>query len=437
VPGRAATYAARVTYHIDIRDVPPGVFAAVRKRVAWSEVPVEIRAQLDIVWAWLRTVRDQVTPRHNVVVYRESSATGVEIECGVEVTAPFDRAPAPIRCSRLPWGRAAHTVHVGPYHQLGGAHDAVTAACREQGHDDGIRWEVYGDWNEDPALLETDVYRSVDPNGAQLEYWNGIAGDRWASMWQLLDRVETAITRAVLALAAARPGERVLDVGCGAASTTLALREQVGDGGAVLGVDISGPMLEVARTRARDAGARITFVEADAATYALAPEHDLVFSRFGVMFFAAPEAAFANLRRGLAPGGRLAFCCWCAPSDNAWITAPLAAARDLLPADFALPPVGTPGPFAFADPDRLRSLLEASGWRDISIARHDHHMWLGATPEDAARGSLLIGPIARSVATLSDETRIAILERLAPALAAFATPTGISIPAASWLVTAR
>jgi SAM-dependent methyltransferase len=426
-----------VTYHIDIRDVPPGVFAAVRKRVAWSELPSEIRAQLDLVWGWLNTVRDRVTTRHNAVVYRDPNETGVEIECGVEVTAPFDDAPPPIRCGRLPRGRAAHTVHVGPYHQLGAAHDALTAACREQGHDDGLHWEVYGDWNDDPALLETHVYRSVDPNAAQLEYWNGAAGDRWAAMWQLLDHVEAPITQAVLALAAARPGERVVDIGCGAASTTLALHDQVGDRGSVLGVDISGPMLEVARARARDAGARITFVEADAATYPLQPEHDLVFSRFGVMFFAAPEAAFANLRRGLAPGGRLAFCCWCAPSDNAWITAQLPAVRPLLPDDFALPSVGAPGPFALADPDRIRAILDASGWRDIVIARHDHTMRFGATPEEAARGSLLIGPIARAVAGLSDAARAELLGPLAQALAPFATAGGVMVPAASWLVTAR
>jgi SAM-dependent methyltransferase len=426
-----------MTYHIDIRDVPPGLFAAVRKRVAWRDLASEIVAQLDIVWGWLNTVRDRVTTRHNVVVYREPSETEVEIECGVEVTAPFDGAPSPIRCGRLPWGRAAHTVHVGPYHKIGAAHDAVTAACRAQGHSDGIHWEVYGDWNEDPALLETDVYRSVDPNGAQLEYWNGIAGERWAGMWQLLDHVEARITRAVLALAAGRPGDRVVDVGCGAASTTLALHDQVGNGGTVTGIDISGPMLEVARARARDAGARITFVEADAATYPLKPEHDLVFSRFGVMFFAAPEAAFANLRRGLAPGGRLVFCCWCAPSDNAWFTAPLAAVRDLLPSDLTLPAVGAPGPFAFADPDRIRAILDAAGWRDVVIARHDHMMRLGATPGEAAPRCLLIGPIARTVAGLTDAARDEILARLAPALAPFATPDGIAVPAASWLVTAR
>src|SRR6185503_2982965 len=106
----------------------------------------------------------------------------------------------------------------------------------------------------------------------------------------------------------------------------------------------------------------------------------------------------------------------CAPSDNAWIAAPLPAVRDLLPSDFALPAIDAPGPFAFADPDRLRAILEAAGWRDVAIARHDHLMRLGATAEDAARGCLLIGPIARSVAGLPDSTRAEILARLVPAL---------------------
>jgi hypothetical protein len=143
------------------------------------------------------------------------------------------------------------------------------------------------------------------------------------------------------------------------------------------------------------------------------------------------------LRRGLAPGGRLVFCCWCAPSDNAWFTAPLAAVRDLLPSDFTLPAVGAPGPFAFADPDRIRAILDAGGWRDVVIARHDHMMRLGATPGEAAPRCLLIGPIARTVAGLTDAARAEILARLAPALAPFATPDGIAVPAASWLVTAR
>ena len=154
-------------------------------------------------------------------------------------------------------------------------------------------------WGYAPRVTrETTEHGSGDPNAAQLEYWNGPAGERWAATWKVIDRAEAAITEELLALAAPRAGERVLDVGCGAGSPTLALRERVGPGGAVTGIDISAPLLAVARARA--AGTGVTFLEADAAVHAFRPEHDLVFSRFGVMFFAEPEAAFANLRRAAA-----------------------------------------------------------------------------------------------------------------------------------------
>jgi hypothetical protein len=129
------------------------------------------------------------------------------------------------------------------------------------------------------------------------------------------------------------------------------------------------------------------------------------------------------LRRGPALGGRLALCCWCAPSDNAWITAPLPAVRDLLPGDFALPAVGA-GTVRTRRPEPYPRDPDAFGWCDVVIARHAHMMRLGATPEDAARGSLVIGPIARSVARFPDATHAEILARLVPALALFATPHG-------------
>jgi SAM-dependent methyltransferase len=270
---------------------------------------------------------------------------------------------------------------------------------------------------------------------AQLAYWNGPAGERWATSWQMFDRAEAAISEAILALAAPAAGERVLDVGCGAGTTTLALRERVGAGGAVTGIDVSAPQLAVARARA--AGTDVAFVEADAAAYPFRPEHDLVFSRFGVMFFAEPERAFANLRTAAAAaGGRLAFVCWRSPDENGWVKVPMDAARALAP-EVAPPPPGEPGPFAFVDRDRLHGILARAGWRQIAIERGDHAMIFGSTAEEAAHAALVVGPLARSIAELPADTRARILERLIEAMAPFVTPVGVALPASCWLVSAR
>lgn len=273
-----------------------------------------------------------------------------------------------------------------------------------------------------------------DPNAAQIAYWSGPGGERWARTWPLIDRGEAAITAAILELAAARAGERVLDVGCGAGSTALALHERVGAGGAVTGIDVSGPMLAVARARA--AGTGVTFIEADAATYAFRPEHDLVFSRFGVMFFADPRLAFGNLRRAAAPGGRLAFICWRTSDDNPWATVPIDAAGALVPGA-ALAPPHVPGPFAFVDRERVRGFLEGAGWREVAIERSDRTMFFGETAEEAAATALRVGPLARSVADLDEDARGRLRERLAVALAAYATPAGVALSSSCWLVAAR
>jgi hypothetical protein len=193
-------------------------------------------------------------------------------------------------------------------------------------------------------------------------------------------------------------------------------------------------MLAVARARAGAAG--VTFIEADAAAYPFRPEHDLVCSRFGVMFFAEPEPAFAHLRRAATGAGRLAFVCWRTVDDNPWVMVPMRAARELLPAAEP-PPPHVPGPFAFVERDRLHGFLERAGWREIAIDRCDHAMDLGDTAEQAAGAVLQIGPLARFAAGLDAEARGRLRAHLVPALAPFAAPAGVALPASSWLVSAR
>ena len=268
----------------------------------------------------------------------------------------------------------------------------------------------------------------------QVEYWNGGAAERWIAGREPMDRSMASITRVALERAAARPGEQVLDVGCGCGTTTLLLAEQVGASGRTVGVDISAPMIEVARGRA--AGAHVEFLVADAGSAQLSPPFDLVFSRFGVMFFDDPVAAFRNLRAAVAPGGRMVFVCWRALRDNPWAGAPLAAARDLLPPMEAVDP-HAPGPFAFADGDRLRGILTDAGFAEVAVTPHDDHMLTGTTADEATDHAMMIGPLSRALAGLSDDVRAAVRARVFPVVERYLTPQGVTAPAAVWLVSAR
>jgi SAM-dependent methyltransferase len=268
-------------------------------------------------------------------------------------------------------------------------------------------------------------------NAEQIEFWNGEAGQRWSAGRERLDRSLAAITEGLFAFAAPLPREIVVDIGCGCGTTTLEVARRTS--APVLGLDISGPMLEVARARAIEG---VTFEQGDAASYPFASRYDLVFSRFGVMFFADPVAAFRNLKSALAETGRLALACWRPLKNNPWFATPLAVAAPLLPLE---PPVDphAPGPFAFADPDRVRGILEAAGWREIETRPLDTSMYVGDSVDEAAREAMTIGPLARRVASLPEEVRAAIADRLREAFAPFATSAGVAFPAAVWLIGAR
>ena len=256
----------------------------------------------------------------------------------------------------------------------------------------------------------------------QAEYWNGAAGERWTTSQAEIDRSLERITRDLwLPWVAPKPTDRVLDVGCGTGTTTMLMRERAA---AVCGVDVSAPMLALAKQRAPE----LTFTLADAATTKFAPEYDLVVSRFGVMFFEEPVAAFQNLRTALAPGGRLAFVCWRAFADNEWAALPMAVASEFMthpPAD----PVA-PGPFAFADKKRVETILGDAGFREISIEARDSTMDQGATIDEAVVAALAIGPLARAASEIDEATRTKLRGRLRATIP-------MRPGAAVWLVSAR
>ncbi|HWA62483.1 MAG TPA: methyltransferase domain-containing protein, partial [Caulobacteraceae bacterium] len=205
----------------------------------------------------------------------------------------------------------------------------------------------------------TDTATSTEgPNAGQAAYWNTLAGATWVAMQDKLDRQIAGVGAATIAVLDPRPGEKILDVGCGCGASSLELARAVGATGEVLGLDISAPMLEVARRRAAEAGlAQARFQVGDAQVWPFEPgTYDALFSRFGVMFFADPTAAFSNLRRALKPDGRMTFLCWRTVADNPIMTVPGAAAAKLFPAEppASPPDPNAPGPFAFADGERLR-----------------------------------------------------------------------------------
>jgi SAM-dependent methyltransferase len=272
-------------------------------------------------------------------------------------------------------------------------------------------------------------------NQAQIDYWNGPTGERWAKYQSEMDRTLADSAEAALKLADAQPGERVLDIGCGAGGTSLLLAQAVGPGGAVTGVDVSQPMLKLARTRAR--AKNIQFLEADAATYPFRPEFDLIFSRFGVMFFVDPVAAFANIRKGADKSARLAFICWRAVAENEWASLPFQIAKPFLPEQPAIS-ADAPGPFAFADAGRLRAILEGAGLSGVQIEPFQGFMNLGRAPAGAAfQSTNLMGPTARALRNADEATRSRVMDAITNGLAEIQTADQeIRLGTACWLVRA-
>jgi SAM-dependent methyltransferase len=275
-------------------------------------------------------------------------------------------------------------------------------------------------------------------NTAQADYWNGGAGQTWVEINRLLDMELHSLGQEAQAALAPRPGERVLDIGCGAGDTSLDLARAVGPQGQVLGVDISQLLLGLAVQRAAAAGLSVRFEAADAQTADFAGlgggAFDAAFSRFGVMFFAEPAAAFANVRNAIKPGGRLAFVCWRPPEENPLMTAPMKAAAHLLPAQPPSDPMG-PGPFAFKDPERVRAILGEAGFTDVVIRPFDARVG-GWTPEEAMIVAQRVGPLG-GLLRENPDLRPTVLEAVAQEMARHTGADGrVRMGAAVWIVTA-
>jgi len=277
-----------------------------------------------------------------------------------------------------------------------------------------------------------------DQNADQIAYWNGPGGQRWADRQQAQDIVLAPVADALIDRAKAKAGERLLDVGCGSGAISIALARRVGPTGHVTGIDISGPMLARARETA-PAGVPIDFILADATIYPFVSDSfDLLVSRFGVMFFADPVLSFANMRRGMRRGGRLAFACWREPRENPFFMAPLQAVYKHVP---KLPQVGPedPGPFSFASEQRVNRILSEAGFSGIAMepCKLALDVAVGRGLDAAVQGALEIGPAARALAEQPPDVVAAAARSIREALAPYAKGQTVPLPASIWIVTAN
>lgn len=274
-------------------------------------------------------------------------------------------------------------------------------------------------------------------NAEQAEAWSGDDGRHWAAYADAHDEMSRQFSDALLSAADVDGGASVLDVGCGCGATTLEAASRA-SGGRAVGIDLSGPMLDVARRRADERGvANVTFVQGDAQTHRFEPESvDVVLSRFGVMFFDDPVAAFTNMRAAVRPSGRLAFVCWRDMLANEWIMVPGAAVA----AHVGLPDMGEPGgpgPFAFADRARIEDVLSHARWTSITVDPLERVLLMpGRGADGTVRYMLDMPMVRRMLRGASQDAADRATAALRDALEQHAGPDGVRLRGAAWLVRA-
>ncbi|HLB31282.1 MAG TPA: class I SAM-dependent methyltransferase [Gammaproteobacteria bacterium] len=265
------------------------------------------------------------------------------------------------------------------------------------------------------------------------DYWRGAGGDRWVMNLESLERGIEALGSSLIDAADPRPGERVLDIGCGGAMTTISLARAIAPHGRVTGIDISPQILAVARQRTGGVH-NIDLLLGDVTITDLGDPFDLLFSRFGVMFFEKPALAFRRLHGCLKPGGRLAFLCWRSPQENPWMSGPASIFAAHIPT-MPKPDPLAPGPFSLADRSKVEEVLHAAGFRDISLTRLDSVMPLGPLHE-AVPFLMNQGSAAAALSEVSERQRHTIVALLTDHMRQYETATGVTPPAAAWIVKA-
>lgn len=282
----------------------------------------------------------------------------------------------------------------------------------------------------------------TEQNAPQHIDWNGETGEYWVANQARLDAMLAVFGQAAIDAAAPMAGERVLDVGCGAGTSSLALAARVGAQGQVLGVDISGPLIDRARALLpQDSPARFQVADVSAAKL---PEgaFDILFSRFGVMFFDDPAGAFAHMRGALRPGGRVAFVCWRGQAENDWVRLPMDAIKGIV-APAAPPDPEAPGPFSLSDRARVIRILTAAGYTDITTTPFNACIPFGqgrtkeAAIDDAVKMAFESGPLSRALANQPDDIRAHACVAIRAAFAVLPGTRSVMLDGAAWIVMAR
>jgi SAM-dependent methyltransferase len=275
------------------------------------------------------------------------------------------------------------------------------------------------------------------PNIEQAEHWDGEGSEHWVRYQDEHDALLAPLNAHLFDAAAINEQDRILDVGCGCGLTTR-VAARAAAGGDATGIDLSAAMLDRARAVAREDGlTNVSFVQGDAQVHTFRDgEFDLAISRFGVMFFADPTAAFANLARATRAQGRLVFLCWQELQQNDWILVPTAAALAHVPQpDLGAP--DDPGPFSLAVPDRVRSILAAGGWHDVELHEAKEKLVLGKDADEAFTFVLGFRTFRRLLEGADEATVARALDAVRDALAERETSDGVAVRSAVWVVSAR
>ncbi len=269
----------------------------------------------------------------------------------------------------------------------------------------------------------------------QATLWNGLAGHAWVELQEILDHMFKPLENLLVEAVAAAPGKRVLDVGCGSGGTTLAVAHSLGAGSFCTGIDISEPMITAARARAEREGVKARFICANAQNHPFEPGSvDMLISRFGVMFFDEPAAAFTNLRNASSESGKLRLIAWRSAAENPFMTTAERAAAPLLP-DLPVRRPDAPGQFAFADRLRVHSILEESGWTSIDIQPID--VTCRIQEKELIPYLTRLGPVGQILYKTEEGTRRQIVETVRAAFDPYVKGTEVRFTAACWMVGAR
>ena len=269
----------------------------------------------------------------------------------------------------------------------------------------------------------------------QAALWNGAAGRAWVDAQQVLDGLWKPFEDQLVEAVRVSSARGVIDVGCGTGATTLAIARSLGVNGRCVGVDISGPMLALARARAERERVPATFIRADAETHAFEPGAcDMIVSRFGVMFFDDFVRAFTNLRRAGRDGAELRLITWRSPEENPFMTTAERAAAPLLPNMAPRRPDG-PGQFALADRARLERILEQSGWGEIDLQPID--VALVFAEKDLELYLTRLGPLGRTLAEVDEQSRTRVIAEVRRAFDPYVHGDEVRFDAACWMICAR